>query len=161
MFDPIRVTIPEQISLLLCHHHLGFILSRPAPSARPSGTGWHRYNPPPKFRPPLSPPHAKLRGFRKKGTDPSCGSSFRLAPPAAALAGKALVGRSILYRWPVQGWAQGRVVRVRRAARMGCAKPSARWRRPLCWTPLPSRTALGRRVGGCCSALPSAALALV
>jgi hypothetical protein len=41
---------------------------------------------------------------------------FRLASSAEALAGKALVGRSILYWWPGQGWVQGRVVRVSRAA---------------------------------------------
>ena len=41
---------------------------------------------------------------------------FRLASSAEALAGKALVGRSILYRWPGPGWVQGRVVRVSRAA---------------------------------------------
>ena len=41
---------------------------------------------------------------------------FRLAQSAEALAGKALVQRLILYRWPVQGWVQGRVVRVSRAA---------------------------------------------
>jgi hypothetical protein len=39
---------------------------------------------------------------------------FRLAreSSAEALAGKALVGLSILYWWPGQGWAQGLVVRV-------------------------------------------------
>jgi hypothetical protein len=41
---------------------------------------------------------------------------FRLASSAEALAGKALVGRSILYRWPGPGWVRGRVVRVSRAA---------------------------------------------
>jgi hypothetical protein len=41
---------------------------------------------------------------------------FRLASSAEALAGKVLVGRSILYWWPGQGWVQGRVVRVSRAA---------------------------------------------
>jgi hypothetical protein len=35
------------------------------------------------------------------------------------LAGAALVGRSILYRWPVQGWVLGKLVRVSRAARAG------------------------------------------
>ncbi len=39
-----------------------------------------------------------------------------MAQSAEALAGKALVRRLILYLWPVQGWVQGRVVRVRRAA---------------------------------------------
>ncbi len=100
-------------------------------------------------------------------TRPVAPLGFRLAPLDAALASKVLVGLSILYRWQVQGWVQGRVVRVRRpglpGSRMGSAtpggRPSARWRRPLCWTPL--RTALGRRVGGCCSSRPSAALALV
>jgi hypothetical protein len=41
---------------------------------------------------------------------------FRLASSVEALAGKALVGRSILYWWPRQGWVQGQVVRVSRAA---------------------------------------------
>ena len=41
---------------------------------------------------------------------------FRLAQSAEALGGKALVRRLILYRWPGQGWVQGRVVRVSRAA---------------------------------------------
>ena len=41
---------------------------------------------------------------------------FRLASSAEAVAGKALVGQSILYWWPGQGWVQGRVVRVSRAA---------------------------------------------
>jgi hypothetical protein len=41
---------------------------------------------------------------------------FRLASPAEAQAGRALVGRPILYRWPVQGWVLGKVVRVSRAA---------------------------------------------
>ena len=39
-----------------------------------------------------------------------------MAQSAEALGGKALVGRLILYRWPGQGWVQGRVVRVSRAA---------------------------------------------
>ncbi len=43
-------------------------------------------------------------------------TGFRLASLAEALAGKALVGRSILNRWPGQGWVRGRVVRVSRAA---------------------------------------------
>ena len=42
---------------------------------------------------------------------------FRLAQSAEALGGKALVLRLIpLARWPEQGWVQGRVVRVSRAA---------------------------------------------
>jgi hypothetical protein len=40
-----------------------------------------------------------------------------LASPAEAQAGRALVGRQILYRWQVQGWVLGKVVRVSRAAR--------------------------------------------
>jgi hypothetical protein len=38
------------------------------------------------------------------------------ATTAEVLAGAALVGRSILYRWPGQGWVLGKVVRVSRAA---------------------------------------------
>jgi hypothetical protein len=43
-------------------------------------------------------------------------AGFRLATPAEVLTGAALVGRSILYRWPVQGWVLGKVVRVSRAS---------------------------------------------
>ncbi len=49
-------------------------------------------------------------------TLPVAAPGFRLASSAEALGGKALVGRSILYRWPGQGWVRGRVVRVSRAA---------------------------------------------
>ncbi len=40
----------------------------------------------------------------------------RLAQSAEALGGKALVRQLILYHWPGQGWVQGRVVRISRAA---------------------------------------------
>jgi hypothetical protein len=49
-------------------------------------------------------------------TLPVAPPGFRLAQSAEALGGKALVRRLILYRWPGQGWVQGRVVRVSRAA---------------------------------------------
>ncbi len=39
-----------------------------------------------------------------------------MATTAELLAGAALVGWSILYRWPVQGWVLGKVVRVSLAA---------------------------------------------
>ncbi len=39
---------------------------------------------------------------------------FLLASPAVAQAGRALVGRQILYHWPVQGWVLRKVVRVSR-----------------------------------------------
>ncbi len=39
-----------------------------------------------------------------------------MAQSAEALDGKALVRRLMLYRWPGQGWVQGRVVRLSRAA---------------------------------------------
>ncbi len=39
-------------------------------------------------------------------------TTAKLLPVAAA----ALVGRSILYRWPVQEWVLGKVVRVSRVA---------------------------------------------
>ncbi len=42
-----------------------------------------------------------------------------MATTAEVLAGAALVGRSILYRWPVQGWVLGKVVRVSRASQAG------------------------------------------
>ena len=47
---------------------------------------------------------------------PVAPAGFRLATAGEVLAGAALVGRSILYRWPVQGWVLGKVVRVSRAA---------------------------------------------
>ena len=43
-------------------------------------------------------------------------AGFRLASPVEAQAGRALVGRQMLYCWPVQGWVLGKVVRVSRAA---------------------------------------------
>ncbi len=43
-------------------------------------------------------------------------AGFRLAAPGEVRAGQALVGRSILYRWPPHGWVRGRVVRASRAA---------------------------------------------
>jgi hypothetical protein len=42
-------------------------------------------------------------------------AGFRLAAPGEVRAGLALVGRSILYRWPPHGWVRGRVVRTSRA----------------------------------------------
>ncbi len=47
---------------------------------------------------------------------PVAPTGFQLAAQAEVLTGAALVGRSILYRWPVQGWVLGKVVRVSRAA---------------------------------------------
>ncbi len=47
---------------------------------------------------------------------PVAPTGFRLASLAEAQAGRALVGLQILYRWPVQGWVLGKVVRVIRAA---------------------------------------------
>ncbi len=44
---------------------------------------------------------------------PPPGSDWRRRPRRR---GRALVGRQILYRWPVQGWVLGKVVRVSRAA---------------------------------------------
>ncbi len=43
-------------------------------------------------------------------------AGFRLAAPGEVRTGRALVGRSILYRWPPHGWVRGRVVRASRAA---------------------------------------------
>ncbi len=43
-------------------------------------------------------------------------AGFRLATTAKVLTGAALVGRSILYRWPAQGWVLGKVVRVSQVA---------------------------------------------
>ena len=55
------------------------------------------------------PPSAEM-------SPPVAPAGFRLATSAEVLTGKALVGQSILYRWPVQGWVRGKVVRVSRAA---------------------------------------------
>ena len=41
---------------------------------------------------------------------------FRLAAPAEVLAGAALVGQAVLYRWPDAGWVRGTVARRTRAA---------------------------------------------
>ena len=43
-------------------------------------------------------------------------TGFRVAAPAEALTGAALVGRPVLYRWPTEGWVAGKVARVSRAA---------------------------------------------
>jgi len=43
-------------------------------------------------------------------------AGFRLAAPAAVLAGAALVGQAVLYRWPDEGWVRGTVARRSRAA---------------------------------------------
>jgi hypothetical protein len=43
-------------------------------------------------------------------------AGFRLATSAEVLTGAELVGRSMLYRWPVQGWVLGKVARVSWAA---------------------------------------------
>jgi hypothetical protein len=40
----------------------------------------------------------------------------RLATLGEVRTGKALVGQSILYLWPLYGWVRGRVVRLSRAA---------------------------------------------
>ena len=41
---------------------------------------------------------------------------FRLAAPAEVLTGSALVGRTVMFRWPTEGWVRGTVVRRSRAA---------------------------------------------
>ncbi len=105
---------------------------------------------------------------------PLAPAGFRLATTAEVLAGAqaALVGRSILYRWPVhrwpvQGWVLGKVVRVSRAAGFSHVVRYARGSAlgvgvaaSLLDTPgPPSRTARGPGLrtghGGCCSARPS------
>ena len=60
--------------------------------------------------PPAAPAAAAVAA-----APPVAPAGFRLATPAEVLTGAALVGRSILYRWPVQGWVLGKVVRVSRA----------------------------------------------
>ncbi len=61
-------------------------------------------------------PPAALAAAAAVAAPPVAPAGFRLATPAEVLTGAALVGRSILYRWPVQGWVPGKVVRVSRAA---------------------------------------------
>ena len=43
-------------------------------------------------------------------------AGFRLAAPAEVLAGAALTGQAVLYRWPDEGWVRGTVARRTRAA---------------------------------------------
>jgi hypothetical protein len=43
-------------------------------------------------------------------------AGFRLASSSADLAGPALVGQTVLYRWPVEGWVRGTVAGRSRAA---------------------------------------------
>ena len=43
-------------------------------------------------------------------------AGFRLAAPSEVLAGSALVGQAVLYRWPVEGWVRGTVTGRSRAA---------------------------------------------
>ncbi len=43
-------------------------------------------------------------------------AGFRLATQDEVRTGQALVGMSMLYRWPPHGWVRGRVVRASRAA---------------------------------------------
>ncbi len=99
---------------------------------------------------------------------PVAPAGFRLAAVAEVLAGAALVGRDILYRWPVQGWVLGKAFRVSRAAgfahgiRYARGRPSACgvgvWGRPSAAASLldaPSHAAPGLLGGGCCSAWPS------
>ncbi len=72
-----------------------------------------------RFRPalPARPPDRRRVGSSsREAAATAVPAEFRLATTAEVLAGAALVGRSILYRWPVQGWVLGKVVRVSRAA---------------------------------------------
>ena len=36
-------------------------------------------------------------------------AGFRLAAPAEVLTGTALIGQTVLYRWPTEGWIRGTV----------------------------------------------------
>jgi hypothetical protein len=47
---------------------------------------------------------------------PLAPTGFQVAAPADVLTGAALLGRPVLYRWPIEGWVLGRVARVSRAA---------------------------------------------
>ena len=46
---------------------------------------------------------------------PSPPLGWRLAQPSELITGAALVGRQVLFRWPVDGWVRGKVVRVSRS----------------------------------------------
>jgi hypothetical protein len=47
---------------------------------------------------------------------PEAPTGFRLAVPAEVVTGQALVGRTVLFRWPTAGWVRGTVGRRSRAA---------------------------------------------
>ena len=43
-------------------------------------------------------------------------TGWRLAAPDELVSSKALIGRSVLFRWPDEGWVRCKVARVSRAA---------------------------------------------
>jgi hypothetical protein len=50
----------------------------------------------------------------------------RLAAPSEVLAGSALVGQAVLYRWPVEGWVRGTVTGRSRTAGSVLARGAVR-----------------------------------
>jgi hypothetical protein len=103
-------------------------------------------------------------------------AGFRLAASSEGLVGPALVGQTVLYRWPVEGWVRGtvtarsraagfsHVVRYGRASALGfavvpsllvgrgVARPGRPLgaplsRRALAWLPFSRTTVMGRRAG--------------
>ncbi len=89
-----------------------------------------------------------------------------MAQSAEALAGKALVRRLILYRWPVQGWVQGRVVRVTKVSRAAGFSHGVRYARgsalgaveAACLLDAPSHGPTGRWVMLCPAAASASPL---
>ena len=74
-------------------------------------------------RGPAPRPHAAFRARGGTRAPPPVAGAplvaplgFRLAAPAEVLAGAALVGQAVLYRWPDAGWVRGTVARRIRAA---------------------------------------------
>ncbi len=90
---------------------------------------------------------------------PVAPAGFRLTTKAEVLTGAALVGRYILYRWSVQGWVLGKVVRVSRAAGFShgvrYARGSARGLGEAASLLDAPSHGPGPASGGCCSARPS------
>jgi hypothetical protein len=62
---------------------------------------------------PLRTPPPAGRGAAGALVPPA---GWRMAASSEILAGRALVGRPVLFHWPEDGWVRGRVARVSRAA---------------------------------------------
>ena len=79
---------------------------RPDPGARPANV------PPAAQDPAPAPGPGPARGWASPGAP----AGFRFAAPSEVLAGAALVGQAVLYRWPADGWVRGTVARRSRTA---------------------------------------------